>query len=144
MQQATVQAINQLVKGSSTTLDVLMKNIEIALADDNFGELEKINALLCEKQKQLVKLAHAKKDYSSLADEIDLLRDKKQELLVAKAENEGFKKRIKELEEFLKEDDQEITEYDESMVRKYVDKIVVYKDKFTVCFKAGVDLDIKR
>lgn len=73
-----------------------------------------------------------------------MLRDKKQELLVAKAENEGFKKRIKELEEFLKEADQELTEYDESMVRRYIDKIVVYEDKFAVCFKAGVDLDIER
>lgn len=37
-----------------------------------------------------------------------------------------------------------LTEYDESMVRKYIDKIKVYEDKFTVCFKAGVDLDIER
>lgn len=112
-----------------------MKNIKIALADDNDGELEKINAVLSEKQKQLVKLAHAKKDYTSLADEIDLLRDKKQDLLVAKTETEGFKKRIKELEDFLKEANQELTEYDESMVRKYIEKIHVYEDKFTFASK---------
>ena len=41
-----------------------MQNIEIALADDNSGELEKINTVLSEKQQQLVKLAHAKKDYT--------------------------------------------------------------------------------
>lgn len=144
LQQATVKAINLLVRSSSSTLDILMHNIETALADDNAGELEKINAVLSEKQKQLVKLAHAKKDYASLTDEIDLLRDKKQELLVAKAETEGFKKRIKELEDFLKEANQELTEYDESMVRRYIEKIQVYEDKFTVCFKAGVDLDIER
>ena len=78
LQQATVKAINLLVRSSSSTLDILMHNIETALADDNAGELEKINAVLSEKQKQLVKLAHAKKDYASLTDEIDLLRDKKQ------------------------------------------------------------------
>lgn len=144
LQQATVKAINLLLRSSSSTLDILMQNIETALADDNAGELVKINAVLSEKQKELVKLAHAKKDYTSLADEIDLLRDKKQELLVAKAETEGFKKRIKELEDFLKEADQELTEYDESMVRKYIDKIKIYEDRFTVCFKAGVDLDIER
>ena len=55
-----------------------------------------------------------------------------------------FKKRIKELEDFLKEANQELTEYDESMVRRYIEKIQVYEDKFTVCFKAGVDLDIER
>lgn len=144
LQQATVKAINLLVRSSSSTLNILMKNIETALADDNAGELEKINTVLSEKQKQLVKLAHAKKDYTALADEIDLLRDKKQELLVAKAETEGFKKRIKELEDFLKEANQELTEYDESMVRKYIEKIQVYEDKFTVYFKAGVDMDIER
>ena len=144
LQQATVKAINLLVRSSSSTLNILMQNIEIALADDNSGELEKINTVLSEKQQQLVKLAHAKKDYTALADEIDLLRDKKQGLLVAKAETEGFKKRIKELEDFLKAANHELTEYDESMVRKYIEKIKVYEDKFTVCFKAGVDLDIER
>ena len=104
--------------------------MKIALADDNSGELEKINTVLSEKQQQLVKLAHAKKDYTALADEIDLLRDKKQGLLVAKAETEGFKKRIKELEDFLKAANHELTEYDESMVRKYIEKIKVYEDKF--------------
>ena len=70
LQQATVKAINLLVRSSSSTLDILMHNIETALADDNAGELEKINAVLSEKQKQLEKLAHAKKDYASLTDEI--------------------------------------------------------------------------
>ncbi len=121
-----------------------MQNIETALADDNAGELDKKNAVLSEKQKELVKLAHAKKDYTALADEIDHIRDKKQEFLVAKAETEGFKNRIKELEDFLKEANQELTEYDELMVRKYIEKIKVYEDNFTVCFKAGVDLDIER
>lgn len=61
LQQATVKAINLLVRSSSSTLDILMQNIEIALADDNAGGLEKINAVLSEKQKELVKLAHAKR-----------------------------------------------------------------------------------
>lgn len=52
------------------------------MADDNTGELEKINAILAQKQKELVRLAHAKKDYTVLADEIEILRDKKQEILV--------------------------------------------------------------
>lgn len=75
---------------------------------------------------------------------MDLLRDKKQMLLVEKAETEGFKKCIKELQDFLKEADRELMEYDKEMVRKYIDKIKVYDDKFMVCFKAGVDLDSAR
>ena len=61
------------------------------LVDDNSGELEKINAVLAEKQKQLTNLVHAKKDYSMLVDEIELLNDKKQELLVEKQRMKDLK-----------------------------------------------------
>ena len=97
-----------------------------------------------EKQKELVKFAHAKKDYTALADEIDILRDKKQDLLVQRAETEGVKKRIAELTDFLQDTVQELMEYDEGMVRKYIEQIKVYEDKFTVCFKAKVEIEIER
>lgn len=125
-------------------LDILKENIEVALADDNTGELEKINAILTQKQKELVRLAHAKKDYTVLADEIEILRDKKQEILVQRAETEGVKKRISELSEFLQNTDTELTGYDEQMVRKYIEQIKVYDEKLTVCFKAKVQIDIPR
>ncbi|BFK76714.1 MULTISPECIES: hypothetical protein [Acidaminococcus] len=73
-------------------MQILRNNIQTALADDNSREIDRLNIVLKEKQKELVKLAHAKKDYTALADEIDILRDKKQELLVKRAETEGVKK----------------------------------------------------
>lgn len=79
-----------------------------------------------------------------LANEIDILRDKKQEILVKRAETEGVKKKVAELTDFLQEAPQELTEYDELMVRKYIDQIKIYEDHFTVCFKAKVDIDIQR
>lgn len=61
LQQATVKAINLLVRCSSSMKIVLLQNIEAAIADDNTGELETLNELLTAKQKELVKLAQAKK-----------------------------------------------------------------------------------
>ena len=139
-----MKAINQLLQCSQSLLDILKENIEVALADDNTGELEKINAILTQKQKELVRLAHAKKDYTVLADEIEILRDNKQEILVQRAETEGVKKRISELSEFLQNTDTELTEYDGQMVRKYIEQIKVYDEKLTVCFKAKVEIDIPR
>ena len=133
LQQATVNAINQLVHCQDSMIQTLKENIEIAMVDDNSGEMEKLNAIMLEKQKELVNLAHAKKDYGLLADEIDILRNKKQELLVKRAETEGVKKKVTEL-----------AEYDELMVRKYIDQIKIYEDHFTVCFKAKVEIDIQR
>ena len=79
-----------------------------------------------------------------MADEIEILRDKKQEILVQRAETEGVKKRISELSEFLQNTDTELTEYDEQIVRKYIEQIKVYDEKLTVCFKVKVEIDIPR
>lgn len=144
LQQATINAINQLVHCPDSMIQTLKENIEIAMVNDNSGEMEKLNAIMLEKQKELVNLAHAKKDYGLLADEIDILRDKKQELLVKRAETEGVKKKVTELADFLQGAPQELAEYDELMVRKYIDQIKIYEDHFTVCFKAKVEIDIQR
>lgn len=144
LQQATIKAINQIVQCSESMMQVLKGNIEEALVDDNSGEMEKLNAIMVEKQKELVKLAHAKKDYGSLADEIDILRDKKQELLVRRAKTEGVKKRITELVDFLQGAPQKLGEYDEALVRKYIEQIKIFEDHFIVCFKAKVEIDIQR
>lgn len=144
LQAATVKAINQLLSCSDGMLQILKDNIKTALADDNSEEMEKLNAILRDKQKALVKLAHEKKDYTVLADEIDILKEKKREILVQRAKTEGVKKRIAELTDFLQDANWELREYDESMVRKYIEQIKVYEDKFTVCFKAKVEIEIKR
>lgn len=54
--------------------------------------MERLNGILKESQNELVKLAHAKKDYTAFADEVDILRNKKQKLLIRRAETEGVKK----------------------------------------------------
>ena len=89
-------------------------------------------------------MAQAKKDYSSLADEVDALREQRQSVLVEKARIEGRKKRINEMETFLSSQSVELTEYDEKMVRLYIERITIYDDKFTVYFKAGIEIDIQR
>lgn len=144
LQDATVKAINKTLSCSDRMLQILRDNIEMAILDDNSVEMEKLNGILNGKQKELVKLAHAKKDYATLADEIDILRDKKKELQVQRAEKEGVKKRIEELTDFLKGENHQLIEYDENMVRKYIEEIKVYEDKFTICFKAKVEIEVIR
>ena len=97
-----------------------------------------------QKQRELVKLANERKNYSALADKIEILQNKKQKLLIAKAETEGVKKRISELEDFLHTANQMLIEYDELMVRKYIEQIKIYDDKFVVCFKARIEIEISR
>lgn len=142
---ATVKAINMVLKCSDSMQDVLKENIEKVLREDQTdGKLEKLNAILDAKQHELAQLAKKNEDFSTLADEIDELREQKQEILVEKAQTDGYKSRIQELGELLKKDCSELTDYDEGMVRNYIKGIKIFDDKFTVFFKAGIDIDIQR
>ena len=144
LQQATVKAINSAIKCSASMLEILSENLKIVSADDDSGELEQINELLKVKQKELVKLAHANKDYTAITSEIDILQEKKQKILVKKAQTEGVKIRIKEMQDFLSESDQELEEYDEIMVRRYIESIKIFDDKFIIIFKAGNEIEVSR
>lgn len=64
--------------------------------------------------------------------------------MVESAEQEGLKQRIAEMQQFLAEQTESIEEYDEALVRRMVEKITVYEDKFTVEFKSGTSVDVER
>ncbi|MDU7651128.1 MAG: integrase [Anaerococcus vaginalis] len=49
-----------------------------------------------------------------------------------------------ELEEFLENQELEIESYDEDLVRKFIERIVVYDEKLKVTFKSGVEIYIDK
>ena len=93
-------------------------------------------------QEELLKVANAKKDYTDLADRVEELRNEKEKILIEMAEEKNEQSRLMELEEFLDNQELEIESYDEELVRKLVDKIVVYEEKLKVIFKSGLEVEI--
>ena len=144
LQEAVIKAINIALGGKDDMLVALEQNIASVLALEDESSMESINAKLEELQKELLKRANAKLDYNDLADEIDRLRELKQNAMAENAEREGLKQRIAEMQEFLAEQMELIEEYDESLVRRMVEKVTVYEDKFAVEFKSGTSVDVKR
>ena len=49
-----------------------------------------------------------------------------------------------ELEEFLDSQQLEIERYDEELVRKLIEKIVIYDEKLKVIFKSGLEVEIEK
>ncbi len=72
------------------------------------------------------------------------LRQNKQLHLVKHAQTEGTRQRINELVAYVKAQDTQITEYDDKLVRKYIDQIQIYDDKSVVCFMAKMEINILR
>ena len=66
----------------------------------------------------------------------------KQAALTENAEREGLKQRIAEMKQFLTEQTEQIEEYDESLVRRMIEKVTIYDDRLAVEFKSGTSVDI--
>lgn len=66
------------------------------------------------------------------------------DFLFIDAQTEGTRQRINELAAYVKTQDTQITEYDDKLVRKYIDQIKIYDDKFVVCFKAKMEINVLR
>ena len=144
LQAAVIRAINLTLGDRSGMLEILEKNVEAVIMEEDVSSADGINARLEELQKVLLKLANARKDYGGIADEIDRLRELKQKALAERAEREGLKKRIAEMRKFLREQDTKVTEYDEQLVRRLIEKVTIYDERFEVEFKSGVKVDVER
>ena len=51
-------------------------------------------------------------------------------------------KRVEDLLEFVKERDGEKVEYDEGLVRRLVEKVVIFDERIRVVFKSGIEVDV--
>ena len=99
---------------------------------------------MLEVQEKLLKVANVKKDYTDLEDRVEELRNEKEKILLEMAEEKNEQSRLMELEEFLDNQELEIESYDEELVRKLIEKIVVYDESLKVIFKSGLEIDINK
>lgn len=144
LQNAVIKAVNLALGGKDEMLVALEENIATVFALGDDDSIESINAKLEEFQKELLKRANAKKDYNDLAVEIDRLCELKQDAMVENAVRESLKQRIAEMQQFLAEQTDEIEENDETLVRRMIEKITVYEDRFTVEFNSGTSVNVER
>ena len=143
LQEVTVTAINQILTERGTFLKQLQANIAKAVVSADTLSPDGIQARLEELQKELIKKANNKQDYDAIADEILRLREQKEQSEVDSHHREEAMNRIKELQDFISKQKTDITEFDEALVKKLIEKITVFADHFTVKFKSGLAIDIE-
>jgi site-specific DNA recombinase len=143
LEQVLVTAINKTLSQKDDFLVTLQNNIKAVLCHSNDSTLAVIDTRLQELQAELLKLASSKADYEKVGDEIYHLREEKQKLQIESVGRDDLKKRISEMGEFLRKQPSAITEYEEQLVRRLVEKVTIYEDRFTVGFKSGMTVDVE-
>lgn len=137
-----MKAVNELYGDKDTFFPIFQANIESALGKDKEERIRAVEEKLAELQKELLELANARKDYESVAVEIDALRDEKQAILMEDAACEGAKQQVQDMMDYLNELPCEVTEYEEQLVRRLVEKITVLDESIVVAFKSGVEIEV--
>lgn len=122
--------------------EIIKENIEKAITGNGSSRIKEIDKEMLKVQEELLKVANAKKDYTDLADRVEELRNEKEKILLNMAEEKNEQSRLMELEEFIDNQELEIENYDEELVRKLIDKIVVYDEVLKVIFKSGLEVEI--
>ena len=138
-----VTAINQTLCDKDSFLATLRDNIATVINGESDKTLAAIDKRLEELQTELLKLATSNADYDKVGDEIHRLRDQKQKLLLDNVNRDELKKRIADMSTFLKKQAPDITEYDEQLIRRLIEKVTINEDKFTVEFKSGLTVDVE-
>lgn len=143
LQEITVKAINRILTERKAFLKQLQANIAKAVVSADTLSPDGIQSRLEELQKELIKKANNKQDYDAIADEIFRLRDQKEQSEVDSHHREETMNRIRSPQDFIARQKNDITEFDEALVKKLIEKITVFADHFTMEFKSGLKIDIE-
>ena len=77
-----------------------------------------------------------------IADEIFRLRELRQKTTVDTAARDEQINRINDLQDYIAHQTTHLTEFDESMVRRWIKQITIWDDHITVELKSGVSIDV--
>jgi len=136
LEQAFIRVMNRLIGSKETFIPQEIPKIE---EEDT---LEELQGRIEEIQSQMMSLAKSgfdEKEYSTLAGEIDLLRERMQRLKGKQTEQVLRVKWVQELQNYFIEQENEISKFDEELFRRVVDKVKVRSMvEVEFVFKAGV------
>ena len=143
LKQVVVDEINRVFGDEGRIKDILNSNIQKMLKVDNTLEVETIDSQLQVLQQQLLEQSSKNQDVVSIGNQIIQLKEKKQSILLSKAESNSSKQRMAEMMEFIEQVGKDRLEYDEVFVRRLVEQVMVYDENITIKFKSGIEIEVQ-
>lgn len=143
LQAAVMKAINDVLGRKSEVIKQMEIILEQTVSTDYDERLADIDARMEELQLKLVDLNTTRLESEDLSRDVNALREEKERIMVAIAEDKGRQLKKEEMIRFLQEQTAELDEFDDALVRKLVEQVVVHGDgTFTVKFKSGTMVEV--
>lgn len=142
LERVVVAALNELLGDREGYQRQLQQNIAAVIHASATASTDAIDEKLLALQQELLKKAHSKEAYDEIADEIFRLRELKQQTTVDTVARDEQIKRLTELQDFIRSQPAELTEFDDTLVRRWFKQITIFEDHYTVELKSGLKVDI--
>lgn len=142
LKAAIVKAVNDTFTNQDSVLPMLKENIEDVIGGRDTDRISAVNQRIKEKQTKLLKVGQDEEQTERIGDEILNLREEKHEIMMASALKQEQIERMEDMMAFLDNQVKEITKYSEALVRRLVEKIMVYDEKLVVEFKSGLEIEV--
>lgn len=142
LQKAVVKAVQDLVIDENSLYNDICSDVQELTTGNTDIELADINSKLAELQQQVLSRVKAGKNTTELAEEVQQLRERKNEIETAKSERKRDEDRVAALRESVEKAKDKVLAYDEQLVRNFIEEIRVFPDKLTITVKGGAHEDI--
>lgn len=134
--------MNELLSHRESYHSQLQQNIAAVIRASATAATDTIDERLLALQQELLKKAHQKEAYNEIA-EIFRLSELKQQTTVDTTLRDDQISRIAEHQDFISRQTAVLTEFDETRVKRWVRKITVWPDRYTVELKSGLSMAIE-
>lgn len=137
-----MKALNEMLGSKSTYKEQLQKNLMQVLRNDTSAQKDRIAERLLVLQQELLNRANNREAYDDVAEEIFHLRELQQHTDSDETTKAIQMERIKELQDFIGQQSNELTEFDEKLVKRWLRQITIWDDHYTVELKSGLSIDV--
>jgi site-specific DNA recombinase len=134
---STITAFKKMLTDKKEFLNRLMLAIEEGVEAKDSRSLFDIEEELDQLQLQLIARTSSKEEYNDLVEKIYTLKDEKERVLLEESGKENHKKNLQAIKDFIKTQDVDAFEFDDKLVRQFVEKILVLDETIEVTFKTG-------
>ena len=142
LERAVLRAINETFCQNDGFMGILESNARMVAGSKSGLSLKALEEKIASLQRKLVEKVNHREDYEELAEQIQRLQAEK-----AQRESDGANKKrnaqaLQDLQDYIRSQGNEITEFDEKLVRRLVDRITISDETITVLFKSGQSIEI--
>ena len=139
---AIVEAVNDAWSMRDTVIPMLKKNVQKVLKKKYADKIKKIDKELKYQQEELLAAGRDQGKIDRAGEAIHSLQEERDKVLAEQASDHGVQDRIDELTDFLEEQTEEISEYTDLLVRRLIEKVVIYDEKIFIKFKSGLETEV--